>query len=652
MWVFDLESDNFLESATRLHCIVAQHVDTGELRIYHNDNYSRFAGLDRTGTIEQGVSWLADTDLVGHNIQGYDIPLIKKLYKMTVGFNTYDTVILSRLLFPDMYEADVVASRVKGKTGTKWLPQKLMGKHSLEAWGHRLGEPKIDYVSWCQDHDIAEPFAQFRPEMLTYCVQDVATNVKLWKFLCDRMDTWGVPLESFKLELQVHKIIQRQIAYGVAIDIKKVEDLYRELSKKRAQIARELQAHFGAFYVYAGRHTPKKSLHYQDKLRPDLTEGAAYTKVKQVIFEPGSRLHVANRLKSVYGWRPKELTPKGEVKVDEAILRGLTYPPAKQLAEYYMLDKRCGQIADGKNSWLAHMRYEDNNTKAYLHGDVITIGAVTSRMAHTRPNLGQVPRVGSPYGLECRSCFIARPGKVWVGCDAEGIEFRALAHYAIAYGGEKIRNAVVAGEKAKQTDVHSLNMIALGLQEYETGRDTAKSWIYALLYGAGDYKLGMIINDGLPASARKRGRNAIAAMGKASRGKVAKKLPGLIQLVDAVKSAAKRRGWIRGLDGRRIPIRSAHSALNTLFQSFGAIVMKRALVIADQALQESGLTPGEDYEFVLNIHDEWQVETTEMEADRVGKALAQAITAAGEFYNTLCPLAGDYKIGKSWVDTH
>lgn len=651
VWVFDVEADNFLESATVLHCIVAKCVATEELKVFH-DAHPRYAGIDKSGTIAEGVEWLQDKDLVGHNILDYDVPLIARLHGKTVGRRHTDTVLFSRLLFPDMYLADSIAERAMSKVRKQWVPKNMFGKHSLASWGYRLDDPKIDYVTWCNDNFIEEPFAELRPEMLTYCLQDVCLNVTLYKYLEDKAKSWGVDRSCLDLEQDVQRIIRRQVAYGVMMDVKKVEDLYRELSGKRAQVTRELQDHFGSFYVYNGRVVPKRSLHYKDILRPDLTAGAPYTKVKRVLFEPGSRHHVANRLKNVYGWRPKDFTPKGEVKVDEDVLSRLTYPPAKQLADYYMLDKRCSQIADGKNAWMAFMQYSDDNTVAIIKGEVITLGAVTSRMAHTRPNLGQVPASRNPYGTECRACFVARPGKVWVGCDADSLEFRGLSHYALPFGGDKMRNAVIAGEKAKKTDVHSLNMFALGHQDYPKGRDTAKTWIYALLYGAGDYKLGLILNEGLPDDMKVRTKTGVAAMGRESRERVKRRLPGLIQLVEAAKKAAKRRGWIRGLDGRRVPIRSAHSVLSTLFQSFGAIVMKRALVIADETLQSLALEPGVDYEFVLNIHDEWQVETTDAHTKEIGQALVQAIEKAGEYYNTLCPLTGDYKVGHSWADTH
>jgi DNA polymerase I len=120
-----------------------------------------------------------------------------------------------------------------------------------------------------------------------------------------------------------------------------------------------------------------------------------------------------------------------------------------------------------------------------------------------------------------------------------------------------------------------------------------------------------------------------------------------------VKAKAQKYGRLRGLDGRILHVRSAHAALNTLLQSAGAIQMKQGLVLLDKALQEEhGLTPGVHYEFVGNIHDEWQIEVDEDKAHLVGQVAANAIRLAGEHLNFRCPLAGNYEVGKNWAETH
>lgn len=161
----------------------------------------------------------------------------------------------------------------------------------------------------------------------------------------------------------------------------------------------------------------------------------------------------------------------------------------------------------------------------------------------------------------------------------------------------------------------------------------------AFLYGAGDEKLGTIVGKGRVA-------------GKALRTKFMAGLPALAKLVNGVKKRAAEVGYLIGLDGRRLHIRSDHAALNTLLQSAGALVMKKALVILDADLQAAGLVPGVNYEFVANIHDEFQIEVDEQHAEFVGKTAQAAIRKAGDHFGFRCPLDGEYKVGANWAATH
>lgn len=174
----------------------------------------------------------------------------------------------------------------------------------------------------------------------------------------------------------------------------------------------------------------------------------------------------------------------------------------------------------------------------------------------------------------------------------------------------------------------------------------------AFIYGAGDWKLGYILT-GL-----RTPHNRVVSAGRTSRQKFLKKLPAMGRLVKAIKNILEGkkdangavlkqgRNYLIGLDGRRVFVRGAHAALNTLLQSAGALLMKRALVLLDEDLVKCGC----EYEFLLNIHDEWQIETSSPE--EVGTLAARAIRLSGEFYDFKCPLKGNYEKGKTWADTH
>jgi DNA polymerase I-like protein with 3'-5' exonuclease and polymerase domains len=202
-----------------------------------------------------------------------------------------------------------------------------------------------------------------------------------------------------------------------------------------------------------------------------------------------------------------------------------------------------------------------------------------------------------------------------------------LAHYM---KDEKYVKTVTEGSSKDGTDVHTVNQKAAGLQT----RDQAKTFIYAFLYGAGPAKIGSIV--GGSASA---GQKLIDAFLKGT--------PSLQRLRDKVSVYASE-GYVPGLDGRKIWVRSEHAAVNSLLQGAGAIVMKKALCILSDTIKAKGW----DAKFVANVHDEFQIECREDIADLVGKAGVQAIIDAGLAYNLRCPLDGEYKVGRNWRETH
>ena len=334
-------------------------------------------------------------------------------------------------------------------------------------------------------------------------------------------------------------------------------------------------------------------------------------KDKIEVFNPGSRKQIAERL-SALGWKPKKHTEKGTVIVDEGTLQTIDIPQAKLIAEYLLLQKRLAQV----ESWIDHADHIDR-----VHCKVITNGAVTGRMTHSKPNLAQVPRVGNPFGKECRECWTVEDGNVLVGIDASGIELRLLAHFM---RDEDYINEILSG------DIHTKNMIAAGL----TNRDQSKTFIYAFLYGAGAAKIGQIVGGG-----EREGKKLIDSF--------LKNTPALQKLREKVSRLAQR-GWLPGLDGRRLIVRSQHAALNTLLQGSAAVVMKEALIGLTNKMKESTIIGS----FVANVHDEWQIETTKEFAGSVGEAGIQAIQQAGLTFRLRCPLDGEYKTGTNWAATH
>jgi len=532
-------------------CVVTRNIDNGEVKVWKN---------------QDGLQKYLDscTSIIMHNGINFDGPVLKKNWKIIMRkTQVCDTLVISRLFCPSIEFG-----------------------HSLEAWGNRLGFPKIEFKDF--DGGLTE-------EMVSYCIQDTLVTQKLYEYLTKEM-SHDYSQESIKLEHEVAFIIAEQERSGFRFDEVKALQLLSVLKTKLDTICVEMQR------IFPPKVTSGRTHKTHGRPLSDIVED----------FNPGSRKQIAERLIEK-GWKPKKHTEKGSVIVDETTLEGLDFPEAKAIAEYLMLQKRIAQV----ESWVDAIQ-----TDGRVHGQVITNGAVTGRMTHHSPNMAQVPNSGSPYGPDCRELWIVEKGYKLVGIDASGLELRMLAHYM---KDDAYTTEVVSG------DIHTANQKAAGLET----RNQAKTFIYAFLYGAGAAKIGSIVG-----GSSKEGQALIT--------RFLRNTPRLRALREKVSRIYVQKAWLPGLDGRKLLVRSEHSALNTLLQGAGAIAMKQALVIFNKRLRQSKM----DYKFVANVHDEWQLEVEEHRADEAGKMGVQAITDAGVVLNMRCPLGGEYRVGNNWKDTH
>ena len=549
--------------------------------------------LDIETTLDQSKIWCVVTkDLDTNEVQIWkEAKGLSEYIKEASLIVAHNGIAFDFHLLRKLWKCQITLKRVEDTLVlSRLLNPSLPGGHSLANLGMMLGIQKSEF----NDFDLQ---TQSLDEMIEYCKQDVEVLHTIYNYLKYELKRQEFSTQSQELEHEIQAIIAGQERNGFKLDEPSAMRLLAEFKTKLDAITVAMQSIFPA-KVTTGR-THKST----GRPLPDIVED----------FNPGSRKQIAERLIEK-GWKPSKFTEKTNAPiVDETTLEGSDIPEAKAIAEYLMLQKRISQV----ESWIEAVQADGR-----VHGRVISNGTVTGRMTHIKPNMAQVPNSTAIYGPECRNLWTVEKGCKLVGIDASGLELRMLAHYM---NDNAYTNEVVSG------DIHTANQKAAGLET----RNQAKTFIYAFLYGAGAAKIGTVVG-----GSAKEGQKLITNF--------LRNTPKLEKLRERVAKAFAARGVLLGLDGRKLLVRSEHSALNTLLQGAGAIVMKKALILLYKDLTNRKIP----FKLVANVHDEWQIEVPANYAEEVGKAGTQAIADAGVEFKMNCPLAGEYKIGDTWKETH
>jgi DNA polymerase-1 len=585
--IFDLETNGLLKQLDRIHCIAI--LDTEK-----NDGAQIYSGSQ----IKEALQLLSDAEeIVGHNVINFDVPAIQKVcpgWKSRA--KVTDTYVLSQLFHADLISEDSVKPNA-----AEVLPRNMWGRHSLKSWGMRMGTMKGDYDGgWEELND----------DMLVYCKQDVTVTYLLYKKLI--VDGANFSQHSIDTEHTMAEVCDRIGSNGWTFDIVAAGELYANLAQKRADLEREMAVLFEPWEVNT-TFIPKR-----DNKTLGYLKGEPFVKTKVVEFNPGSRKHIHYCLTQKYGWEPDQFTANGDAKIDEAVLSTLEYPEAQKLAEMFLVQKRIASLAEGRQAWL---KLCDSDGK--LRHRIIPLGTVSSRASHRSPNLAQVPSTRSAYGRECRELFRAPPGWVVCGSDLSGIELRCLAHY-LDDGGEY-------GKQILEGDIHTFNQNAAGLAT----RDLAKEFIYSLIYGGGDGLIGSIVG-----GKAKDGKRLKADFDRA--------IPAFKSLKSELLRAFKR-GYLKGLDGRALSVRSEHRCLSQLLQSAGAIICKEWVKLIDLELTKTGSKA-----YIMGwIHDEVQIACPNEEVGHVTGDLARRMAKeAGIALKVSIDIDAEYSLGRTWADTH
>ena len=537
------------------------------------------------------------TEWIAHNGIGFDIPVIEKLWGYKIPLSkTTDTLVLSRLFDPQR-----------------------KGGHSLKIWGERLGDFKDEFSDW----------SAYSEEMKEYCKQDVHVTELLYNHLMQEGAKFS--RKSIRLEHAVHMIMCQQQVNGFQINRELAQEIYTVCLKETNRIETEIKEFMVPIAVPVKEVIIKRKKDgsiFANQLLPDQNVQGDYTKIAWEEFNLGSPMQINKRLDRL-GWRPTVKTKSGNsYKVCPENLA--TIPSTAPQA---VLGLKAWKVLETR--WkLAQEWLEKSQDDGRVHGTVITTGAVTHRAAHRGPNMANIPSVphgktgilwkmDGMYAAECRQAFEVPEGKRLVGTDAAGIQLRVLAHYM---------NDPIYTEQVIDGDIHTFNMNALG--RYCKDRPTAKTFIYAFLLGAGVAKIAEIL-DCSPAQANKSMANFYEA------------LPTLKKLKSQAANAASM-GWMKGLDGRILKIGSEHLALSVYLQGGETVLMRVANVFWQNQARKEGIT----FKQCAWVHDEWQTEVDADQAERLGEIQVQSIIDAGTHFNLNCPMDGEAKIGRNWLETH
>lgn len=649
--VYDTESNGFVDSSTVMWTFCAKDVRTGQ-------RWS-FGGPDGVFKDRDAIQqlFLNSDQVICHNQIKHDLPLLAKLGIASRNHwghaKIIDTFTLSSLLNPD-----------------RPAPPGCKGGHSLEAYGICSGGSitKVKQDSW----DV------YDPNMMVRCMSDVDLTEYTYKYLSSEAgeDGWDWK-RAFELETKVAFLIAKQERTGWQFDSEKANDLVDWIDREVVEIDKVLtpmlppviieESKAPKFptkkFTKSGEVSAHSLKYWADELRgmtnPQEIREFIINQTKPKVFShprnPASQVQMKEYLLTV-GWVPTQFTeptethPKGTPKLTEDSLESIQGEAGKLFAHRAILTARRGLLRNVKDEdkGLINKVRPDGRISAVAN----PMATPTGRMRHK--NVVNIPASRSELGSEIRSLFCTkrsddiapwsflRKGKLidvvsghyaLVGCDAAGLELRNLASRMNDKG---FIERLINGKKEDGTDVHTFFQNIL--REFIDTRDEAKNIEYALIYGAGDTKLGKMCVRG-PTNMKDRGmlvRKAIAS-----------NLPSLDDLIQRVQKVSKR-GYLKGLDGRKIWVRGEYAALNTLLQCDGAVVMKVALV----ELHKSAMSEKLVFDFVGNIHDEIQSEVLPIHAPRFAELACKSITDAGIILGMNCPLAGEATIGLNWSDTH
>ena len=606
--VWDIEGDGLHPSV--IWCAVTMDTVTKEIRQYSNHDPKLPPISEFIMALEAADTW------IGHNIIRWDIPQLKRLWGLDDSkVKIIDTLVLSRL--------------------NNWPRPQTRGKHGLDPWGELVGVKKPPIKGWME----------WDPEFIVRCTEDVKINEKVYRIVVQEAQALikenELYREAMRVEHEMEKLMEKQTTDGWLFDFDACQSLIDAITIEMKEIEETIEPHLSPItkvldkepripqYKKNGEYTMAsarmisqflgRQVNPEDALRtePPMQPGERYQRTEVLVAGMGQQDSVRAYVESLgvvwTQWNWKKIN--GEFvrmspKMNDGDLLRVDHPHTKGVSEYYTLRSR-RSILQG---WM-----EQKDGDGRLRGDVMNMGARSFRQVHKV--IANIPSPKAKYGADIRRLFICPEDKTIISVDSASCQLRILAHFL---GDQGYTDTILHG------DAHQRHADAM-----ETTRDKAKPAAFAILYGCGAGKLASILSLS-EAEAGKIKRNFVS------------NVPNLSKLIDQSKATVESRGFLRGIDGRRIYPDEAYKSMNYIIQGTEAILMKASLVMVAEGFKEAGI----EFKHLFFAHDEVSYEIDPKDVPKASEIISNAFIEAPKKYGINIMGHGDILTGGNYLEVH